>query len=676
MRPILALLGVAAVLFVAPARTQSRRFELDDLTRLVRVADPQIAPDGRSIVTVVSRANLDEDRWDGELALVDVAGGPPRMLTSGRRGLSAPRFSPDGARVAFLANDGSGKDAHAQIFVLSMRGGDSRPVTTTPMGVQQFAWSPDGRAIAYATADEPEKKTGPERFNDSFEIQNDDFTVTTAPTPTHIWIVPSDGGAARRLTSGSWSLPTSHPPGPPAAPIAWSPDGASIAFTQQANPHTGGGPQRSVHLLNVADGSIHPLQSRGSVPVFAPDGKSIAYTGTVSPAAGGVSAGGLNDVFVVTPGAPDAAPRNLTQAIDRNMARALWLPDGHALLVGANDSTTVSLWVQPLDGAARRLDLGDLSPSSSFWVDVTVGAQGAIAFTGSTPMRPTELYYKASLSAPLQRLTDFNADVASLPLGRTDVIQWQNDTFTENGLLTYPPDFNSSRKYPLVLLIHGGPRAASLMSFGSAAQLMAAHGWVVFQPNYRGSDNLGAVYARAIRNDAGEGPGRDVMAGLDAVKKRGIVDETRIGVSGWSYGGYMTTWMIGHYQGWKAAVAGAAVTDQLDQYNLGDGNGGRGASSPWVDPKAMDRTREQSPITYASKMKTPTLIMSDTGDYRVPITQSFKLYHALVDNGVVTKFIAYPVSGHSPNDPVRQRDVQRRWIGWLEEYLEKKISTQ
>jgi dipeptidyl aminopeptidase/acylaminoacyl peptidase len=673
MRRILVSVAAVVVLIGTSAGTQSRRFELDDLTRGVRVSDPQIAPDGKTIVFVIARANLDENRWDAQLARIGVSGGEPAMMTSGRHGVSSPRYSPDGKRVAFLASDGPGKDAHIQIFAMAPDESDAKQITTAPMGVQQFAWSPDSESLAYATADEPEKKTGPERFNDSFEIQNDAFTVTVAPTSTHIWILPASGGAARRLTSGSWSLPTSHPPGPPAAPIAWSPDGSAIAFTQVPHPHTGGGPQRSLQTVTVADGTIKPLAARGTVPLFAPDGKSIAFTGAPAPAGGGApGGGGLNDVFVMPlPG----QPRNLTSSIDRNMARALWMPDGKTLLVGANDSTRVSLWLQPLDGAAQKLDLGDVSPSSSFWVDVTVGRTGAIAFTGTTSMRPAELYYKASATAPVQQLTNLNREIAGLQLGKTEVIEWQNDTFTENGLLTYPPDFDKSRKYPLVLLIHGGPRAASLMSFSAQAQLMAAQGWVVFQPNYRGSDNLGAAYARAIRNDAGEGPGRDVWAGMDVVKKRGFVDESRVAVSGWSYGGYMTTWMIGHYTGWKAAVAGAAVTDQLDQYNLGDGNGGRGNNSPWVDPKAMERVREQSPISYASRMKTPTLIMSDTGDYRVPITQSFKLYHALVDNGVTTKFIAYPVPGHSPNDPVRQRDVQRRWIGWLQQYLGGQTST-
>ena len=675
MRSILASAGLAVVLVGVTVYTDSRRFDLDDLSRVVRVSDPQFAPDGHSIVAVVSRANLNEDRWDAELASIEVGSAisTPRMLTAGRKGISSPRFSPDGSKIAFLMMDSPAKDAHLQIFTMGKNGGEPKAVTNALTGVQQFAWSPDGKSIAFASADEPEKKTGPESFNDSFEISNDDFTITAAVLPTHLWIVGSDGGSMKRLTSGSWSLPTSHPPGPPASPIVWSLDSTSIIFTQRPSPHSGGGQQQSLQLLNVADGSFKALGPRGSAPIYSPDGRSVAYTGNapgpVTP--GQPPQGGNNEVLVFT---PRSQPRALTTAIDRNMARALWFPDGKSLLVGANDSTRVSLWVQPLDGAAKKIDLGDVSPNSSFWVDMAVGPKGEIAFTGSTSMRPSELYYKTSVDAPLQRLTDLNNEVASLQLAKTEVIEWKNDEFTENGLLTYPTDFDPSKKYPLVLVIHGGPRAASLMGFGTQAQLMATHGWLVFQPNYRGSDNLGAAYQRAIRNDAGEGPGRDVWAGMEVVKKRGIVDESRVAVSGWSYGGYMTTWMIGHFQGWKAAVAGAAVTDQLDQYNLGDGNGGRGNGSPWVDPKAMERMHEQSPISYVKNMKTPTLILTDMADYRVPPMQSFKLYHALVDNGVTVKFVGYPVNGHSPNDPVRQRDVQRRWVGWLSDYLDKPVN--
>jgi dipeptidyl aminopeptidase/acylaminoacyl peptidase len=244
--------------------------------------------------------------------------------------------------------------------------------------------------------------------------------------------------------------------------------------------------------------------------------------------------------------------------------------------------------------------------------------------------------------------------------------------------VTYPPDFNAGRKYPLVLIVHGGPRAASLENFGAQAQLFAARGWVIFQPNYRGSDQLGRAYQNAINNDAGAGPGRDVMAGLAVLKARGFVDESRVAVSGWSYGGYMTTWLLGNYTGWRVAVAGAAVTDNLDQYNLGDANVRRAyafGGSPWTSTERMKAFIDQSPITYVTKIRTPTLVMSNMGDYRVTVTQSFKLYRALKDNGVETRFIGYPLAGHNAADPVHQRDVQRRWMQWIAEHFEAARTT-
>jgi dipeptidyl aminopeptidase/acylaminoacyl peptidase len=304
-------------------------------------------------------------------------------------------------------------------------------------------------------------------------------------------------------------------------------------------------------------------------------------------------------------------------------------------------------------------------------VDAHVGRTGAIAFTGAEPDRPTELYYLESSTGTPRRLTDFNKQTTGLALGKTETITWKTGTFQADGIVVYPPDFDSNKKYPLVLLIHGGPQSASTEQFTALGQLIAAHGYVVFQPNYRGSDNLGNIYQRAIVGDWGQGPGEDVMAGIEALKQRGFVDEHRIAVTGWSYGGYMTSWLIGHYHIWKTAMAGAAVTDWREMYDLGDGNvqnrynfGG----SPWKGDFAKIY-REQSPITYARAITTPTLIMSMTGDARVPITQSYQLYHALKDNGVPVKFVAYPASGHAPSDPVRRMDLFRRWAAWLDEHL-------
>lgn len=659
--------------FAPTGFSQAKRFDLEAAARLVRLSDPNIAPDGKSIVVVVARANYEDNRWENELVLVDVASSAQRVLTSGRLDVTQPRWSPSGDRLAFISAVPTGRENKPQIFVLAMNGGEAKRITSAPNGVQHYAWKPDGQEIAFVTADDsPNKKIGDREI--SFEVGNDHFLVNAQVTSSHIWLTSANGGKAKRLTSGDWSLPITLPPGSISSPLSWSPDGKSIAVVRQTTPHYGDSRSSSVQLLDVATSAIRPLTGRSereSQPMFSPDGSRITYW---YPRDG--QASNINEIHVTN--ANGGMGRCLTTTLDRNVFRSLWMPDGKSFITGGNDGTRVSLWLQPLDGTAHKLDLGNVNPNVAFWVDASVSNYGALAFTGSEPYRPTELYYLSSLNAKPKRLTDFNGQIAALALGKVEKIEWTNDDFKMDGVLTYPPDFVMGRTYPLVLYIHGGPAAASRESFAPMPQSLAARGWVVFEPNYRGSDNLGSKFMRGIFNDAGAGPGRDVMAGLEMLKKRGFVDTTRIAVSGGSYGGFMTAWLIGHYQGWKAAVAFAAVTDWMDQYNIGDFNisrAGHFGGSPWTGDfeKAY---REQSPITNAPQIKTPTLILSDTGDVRVPITQSFKLYHALRDNNVPVQFIAYPVGGHSPADPVRQRDVNQRWIEWLEKYLSPNATSQ
>jgi dipeptidyl aminopeptidase/acylaminoacyl peptidase len=643
------------------------RFGIESVGRIVRLTDPQIAPDGKSIAVVVSRTNYEEDRYDPQLVLITVANHSQRVLTRDRRGLAQARWSPDGSRLAFLAS----VDGKPQIFVMPMSGGDSWQVSKSPTGVQQFAWRPgQHNEIAFVATDEAPKVTGEERHNRSFEIQNNHYLLQEAPRPAHLWLVSADGkGVARKLTSGSWTLPTSLPPSAPSSPLSWSPDGQRIAIVKVATPYTGDSDKAAIQLLDVDSGGMKALTGRThneTQPLFSPDGAHILHW---YPRDGETK--NVNEIYVGPAAGGDTA--SVTRSIDRNVQRAMWMPDGKSLLVSANDGTTTGLWIQPIDGKPRRIDLGKIVATAPFWLDASMGPSGELAFTGTEPERPAELYYLPSPTSKPERITDFNQETANLELGRTETVKWDNDGFHMDGVVTYPPDFTAGRKYPLVLYVHGGPRSSSKEAFSSRAQLLAAQGWIVFEPNYRGSDNLGNEYQAAIFNDAGAGPGRDTMAGVALLEKRGFVDSSRMAVSGWSYGGYMTTWLLGNYPTrWKAAVAGAAVTDWLDQYDYGDANVRRGTAfggSPYTDPKRLQAYRDQSPITYAVNIKAPTLILSDTGDYRVPITQSFQLYHTLVDNGIPTQFIAYPVSGHSPTDPVHNRDIDRRWIAWLGKYL-------
>lgn len=654
-----------AIVLLWTAAAFAARFGIEHTGKITRVADPQISPDGKSIALVVSHANYDDNRFDAELMLIDAGTRAQHWLTSARHSVSQPRWSSDGSQLAFLAM----VEGKPQVFVLPLKGGEAWQATKSPTGVQQYAWRPNGQDLAYVAQDEAPKLTGEERHNKAFEIQNNHFLMLEGARPAHLWIVSAKGGAARRLTSGTWTLPVSLPPSPPSSPIAWSPDGKSLAIVQVATAYTGDSDRASIQVVDADSGAMRQLTARDkneSQPLFSPDGRRIAhwYPRDGEPR-------NVNEIYVGPASGGESA--SITRALDRNVQRAIWMADSKSMLVSANDGTSTGLWVQPLDGAAKPIDTGGAVATASFWLDASVGPHGEIAFTGSESNRPAEVYWVATPSAKAQRITDFNGAIASLELGKAESVAWKNDGFDCDGVVTYPPDFHQGTKYPMVLYIHGGPRSASKESFSARAQILAAQGWIVFEPNYRGSDNLGNRFQAAIWNDAGAGPGRDVMAGVAMLEKRGIVDAARMAVSGWSYGGYMTTWLLGNYPTrWKAAVAGAAVTDLREQYNLGDANVRRGASlggSPWTDAKRAQAYGEQSPISYASKIRTPTLILSDTGDYRVTITQSYALYHALRDNGVETQFIGYPVSGHSPVDPVHLRDIDRRWVDWLSKRL-------
>jgi len=534
--------------------------------------------------------------------------------------------------------------------------------------VDQFVWSPDGKRIAFAATDSKPEAKGEDKYRDAFAVGDDDFTLREKPRSSHIWIIDSAGGDAKRLTSGTWSLPSSLPPGSPSSPLKWSADGKSMVFVRQETPSTGDQQQAVIEVLDVASGKIRKLTHDTTLegyPVVSPDGNSVAYWRNrdgdpwkfqgvlVAPFGGG-------------------AGRDISKALDKNIYGTWWLGNGKNLLVGANDGTSVGMWVQPADGGApTRLALGAVMPTNGYWIDADVGAGGEIAFIGQNAKDPYELYVMANAQAKPEVVTAENQGLEKLTLGRTQTISWQGPGGrTLNGVVTYPPGFDKSKTYPMVLTIHGGPNSASRERFGLMPQVLAGHGWIVFEPNYRGSDNMDGAFFASIYQDAGQGPGEDVISGVKYLEAKGFVDSKRLAVTGWSYGGFMTTWMLAHYPIWKAGVAGAAVTDWVDMYNLSDGNittSAQVGGSPYTG--SMESYRKQSPDSYITAIKAPTLVMCDTGDFRVPITQSFGLYRALRDNHVETQFYAYPVGGHFPGDPIRQMDVDQRWVDWVSAHL-------
>ncbi len=648
-------LACAALLVGQPV--QARPFSADDLPKLVRIGDPQLSPDGKSVLSIIGRANLKDNRWEGELTLIDVATKAQRVL-SRRVGVGSARWSPDGRSIAFLAADAAGR---AQVHVLAMDGGDARPLTAGKTSVVQFAWAPDGKTLAFAAADEEPEKTGEARFEDGFEVGNHSFLDRAPRKPIHIWTVAVADGAVKRITSGPRSLPLGLPPTGAPSQLNWTPDGKAIIFTQAATPATGDADSSRLMRVEVASGAVTPLLPTPTsvrVPILSPDGQSLAF----GMARDGVPA---HQSRVMIAPATGGTPRDAAPGLDVAVELLGWLPDNQTVVLAGSDGTSNGLWLAK-DGKATRLDLAGLNPGG-----VDIGADGSIAFTASTATRPPELYRLAPGGTPAV-LTNLQTAMADVTAGRQETLTWKSDGYTADGVITYPPDYQPGQKRPLVLYIHGGPVSASLQSFTPSSQILAAQGWIVFEPNYRGSNNRGYRFQQAILGDAVAGPGRDIMAGVAELKKRGLIDDKRMAVTGWSYGGMMTSWLIGAYPtAWKAAVAGAPVTDILDQYTTADSNRGRAAQygpSPFVGDNMASYSR-QSPIFQAWKARAPTLIMADVGDWRVTIPQAYKLYRALSDNKVEVKFIAYPVPGHSPADPIRSRDVWRRWVDWLKPRL-------
>jgi dipeptidyl aminopeptidase/acylaminoacyl peptidase len=386
--------GVAAVLALASASAPNLAAGLSfaDLPKLVALSAPQISPDGRSIVVVVRRADYEHDRNERALDVVDVATGRHCALTVWRKGVSSPAWSPEGDRLAFLAD----VDDKSQIFVMPVNGGDAARVTNAPEGVEQFAWRPDGSAFAYVAVDEAPKGKGADQYRDAFKVANNDYLTRRAARPGHIYLVDATGGRPRRLTRGAWSVLV----GESSSTLSWSHDGKTIAFGRAANAITDTEDFSTAWVADAATGATRPL-TRHTAEERDP------FSLPTAPAAltycEGDSQVNPRELYLTAPSG--GAETNLTRAVDRAVGDFAWLPDNSALYVAVNDGTTNAVFRVPVEGKAARVDLDDVAIESS--LDGAVAKDGGIAFVGTTSAWPQEVYYAAPSEAP-RRLTDYN----------------------------------------------------------------------------------------------------------------------------------------------------------------------------------------------------------------------------------------------------------------------------
>ncbi len=641
----------------------------NDFATLVGLHSPTISADAKTAAIVVARVAWEADKRTNDLVVIDLGSGAPKTLLTDRPGLSDPAFSPDGTQIAFLAEDSASKSPHTRVFVMPAAEGTPRAVTPGDADAVEFAWRPDGRAIAYAAADPKPQKSGADRFRDSFVFTTEPITARESPEPVHLFMAALDGGVPMQLTFGSPSIADS-------SPLSWSPDGRSIAVTLSRNAILNDQSYSWAAVVDVTDKRVRALTGRSmweGDARFSPDGKHIAYL---------YSAGdpqiALSELYVTSPSGGTGT--RISGALDRNIGDFVWTADSQNLIATGPDAVTNALYRISLARTTSRIDIGGIVPGTPLnttgGADVpalgnALAADGTLVFLASATAQPLELF-KYAPGAGATKVTDFNSAMNRFEWARAQRISFHSSTgVTADGVLYLPPGFSSSRRYPLVVYIHGGPGDPSMLEFDFWAQVMAARGWLVLRPNYRGSPNLGLAFQRAILYDPEEGPGKDIMAAIASLQHLRIVDASRIAVCGWSYGGIMTAWLISKYHIWRSAVSGASVDDWITDYGTADdslADVDMLHGSPFVGKNAAE-WRRISPIWYARDVTTPVLILSDIGDNRDPFATSSMYWRALRDNHKDATLRVWPVDGHFPDDPVRIVDIFHYWIAYLADHF-------
>jgi dipeptidyl aminopeptidase/acylaminoacyl peptidase len=656
----------------ASAQAAKRPMTFDDILGLRSLAAVEISPDGRSVVYAVSGWEHG-DAWvrRSHLWIVPAAGGAPRQLTFGDHGESSPKWAPDSRSIAFLAVRGS--DEKPQIWLLPTDGGEARQLTHAHDGADGFAWSPDGSQVAYLSADSVP------HAEEARQKQHDDAQVYEKTTRfTHLWVTTVATGETREVAHGPYTLSALAIGGGP----QWSPDGTRIAFV--ASP-TGllRDLRGTVYVTTVATATVEPvgpvLRAAPVVltqPVWSPDGHTLAFvtfpqSDTLQGDSIPLPVLGVGDVVLY-----DVATTHRRVIHDAELlatlAQVAWTPDGKSLLFTSTDRVYEDVFALDVGaGKFRRL--------TDKWIvhAMSVSHDGSrVAFGMETPSAPSDVYVSdLKFDAP-KKLTTINPQVADVALGETEVITWPSDAgggVQVLGVLLKPVGYTPGKRYPLLVEEHGGPTGTSLDDFKGTAtspgQVWAGRGWAVLYPNPRGSEGFGESFMRANINDLGGGDYRDVMAGVDAVIRQGVADSSRMAFIGWSYGGYMTAWVVGHTSRFKAARMGAGMSDLVSMYGTTEISGYIGLFERGMPSAAtLDVYRRQSPLTYADRVTTPLLILHGASDPRVPPGQAIEFYRALKDRGKTTELVLYPREQHGFTEYYHLMDRMERDSAWITKY--------
>ncbi len=639
------------------------------LHAFVGLSDPRFSPGGRRVAYVRTTRDYAHDRNVSSIVVVRLSDGARTVVDAGPF-VGSPRWAPRGSRLAYLRH---AKKGDVDQIVVTVPGTSARTtVTKTANGVQHYAWSPDGARFAYDTPDDAPNAAAAKRGDDLFEVGDDGFLIDAPVAPSHLWLVDAKGGAAKRLTHGAWSVFETAPPfsQSPSDP-SWSADGKTIVFARAENAHTALTDATAPAAVDVATGTVRLLggtRHYAYEPVAAPNGSAYAYVRPHGP--GPVT---ISDVIVGSTDSNDE--RDVSGYFDRDVTAPHYV--GDSLVTVVADGAFQRILVVPPSAKPHELDTGTLS------VEALDGdATGGIAFVGSGYGAAPEIYVTSLDGATPRAITHENGAMAAYDYGREEHVTWTGpDGEKSDGVLLHPPGERPGVKYPLLVWSHGGPEGEFAgLGFNQeyeggydAGIMAAANGWFAFFPNYRGSDNLGNAHEHGVYRDPGEGPSRDVLSGLAEVERTQPIDTSRECIGGHSYGGDMTAWIIGHDARWKCAIVADGAVDWREAYDLsGSGNlswtrdslGGTPA-----DPLTAPLYATGSPLSYVAAVRTPTLVITGLRDEVVPFSESWTYFHALRDRGVPATLLAIPTAHHTPSDPVRLESYYRHMEAWLQAYL-------
>ena len=682
-RGVLRTILAAAVLVVASQglthgqEAGKHAIAFEDMMRMHRVGEAQVSPDGKWVAYTVATPDFDANRNASNLWMVATAGGDPLQLTQSGHD-SSPVWSPDGKTIAFL----SSRSGDSQVYLLSLDGGEAKPLTKLSTGADLVKWSPDGKTIAFTSSVYPdckddacngardaEKEKNKVKAHVAEHLLYRHWTHWNEGKRAHLFVVAADGsGAPRDLTPGAnYDVPPDERGGP--GDVNFSPDSKEICFTAVTDAVEAISTNGDLFVAPVAGGEIKKITSQPGFdggPAYSPDGKYIAYHAQLTPEY-------ESDRWrVMLYERATGRNENLSEGFDRSANEVTWSADSKTVYFTAENET-----LQPIYAMAARAGAEPTKIVDSYNSTISLSRDGkTLVFERTSLTMPAEIFAASNDGSGVRQLTHHNAGIlASLKMNEPETFWFDGAGGTKvEAMLIRPPDFDANKRYPLLVLLHGGPQTMWSNAWGYRwnAQVFSAPGYVTLMINRRGSTGYGQRFTDEITNDWGGKAYADVMDGVDfALKQYPFIDGTRMAAAGGSYGGYMADWLATHTGRFKAIISHAGIWDKAAMYATEelwfeehDMQG-----TPWGNPESYHKWAPMTEAANLGKFKTPTLVICGERDYRVPYTQSLEFFSALQRQGVPSKLVVFPDEGHWVLKPQNARFWYATFLDWLVKYL-------